>query len=70
VKDREAIKRRDNGLCAECIAIGRPGPGWLVDHIIPLWNGGSDDESNKQLLCQAHHDAKTALEAAQRHRGY
>lgn len=69
VKDRQAIKRRDCGLCQECVKDGRPGPGWLVDHIVPLWAGGSDDGSNKQLLCKEHHDAKTAREAAERARG-
>jgi len=70
VKDRIDIKRRDNGLCQECVRIGRPGPGWLVDHIKPLWNGGSDEPENKQLLCQEHHDAKTASEALMRARGF
>ncbi|WP_441928330.1 HNH endonuclease [Marmoricola sp. RAF53] len=70
MRERRAIRERDADLCAECIRIGRPGPGWLVDHIKPLWDGGSDDASNKQLLCKEHHDAKTAREAAQRNRGY
>ena len=70
VADRESIKRRDMGLCRECVRLGRPGPGWLVDHIKPLWDGGTDDPKNKQLLCGEHHDAKTAREATQRSRGY
>jgi 5-methylcytosine-specific restriction enzyme A len=70
VEDREKIKRRDMGLCQECVRTGRPGPGWLVDHIKPLWAGGSDEDENKQLLCKLHHDEKTAREALLRHRGY
>jgi 5-methylcytosine-specific restriction protein A len=70
VADRTSIKRRDEGLCQECVRIGRPGPGWLVDHIVPLWEGGTDEAENKQTLCEEHHDAKTKREAARRHRGY
>lgn len=61
VKDREAIKRRDCDMCQSCGRLGR-----VVDHIIPLWAGGSDEDSNKQLLCDPCHDAKTAREAKQR----
>lgn len=61
VKDRESIKRRDCGVCQLCGRLGK-----VVDHIVPLWAGGSDDESNKQLLCKACHDAKTSREAKQR----
>src|SRR5687768_7004836 len=61
VKDREAIKRRDCGVCQSCGRLGTE-----VDHITPLWAGGSDGESNKQLLCDACHEAKTSREATQR----
>jgi 5-methylcytosine-specific restriction endonuclease McrA len=43
--------------------------GVAVDHKTPLWMGGSDEDSNKELLCQPCHDAKTAREAAARARG-
>jgi len=66
VLDRMRIRQRDQGLCVECVKRGTPGPGWLVDHIIPLWEGGSDDDSNKQTLCKQHHDEKTAEEAKRR----
>lgn len=61
IKDRESVKRRD---CGECQSCGRAGS--VVDHIVPLWAGGSDAESNKQLLCVACHGVKTKREAAQR----
>ena len=61
VKDRESIKRRDCGMCRSCGRVGR-----VVDHIVPLWADGSDDESNKQLLCDACHNSKTKREATQR----
>lgn len=66
VKDRAKIKSRDNGLCQECKRRGRVSIGAVVDHIIPLWEEGTDDDSNKELLCNPCHDAKTAVEAARR----
>jgi 5-methylcytosine-specific restriction protein A len=69
VADRLRIRERDQGLCQECVRVGCPGPGWLVDHITPLWQGGSDADDNKQLLCNVHHDAKSAAEAAERAKG-
>jgi 5-methylcytosine-specific restriction enzyme A len=70
VKDRQRIKERDCGLCVLCVAHGRVSLGVVVDHIVPLWAGGSDEDSNKQTLCNPCHDAKTAREAAQRARGW
>lgn len=69
VKDRERIRARDCGLCQECKRQGRTTPGHPVDHIVPLWDGGSDADSNKETLCVPCHDAKTAREARQRARG-
>ncbi|WP_442920695.1 HNH endonuclease [Massilia sp. DD77] len=69
VRDRERIRARDCGLCQECKRQGRTTLGHPVDHIVPLWNGGSDDDSNKETLCVPCHDAKTAREARQRARG-
>jgi 5-methylcytosine-specific restriction protein A len=66
VKDRQAIRARDHGLCQECKRQGRTILGVVVDHITPLWQGGSDEDDNKELLCNPCHDAKTAQEAAQR----
>lgn len=69
VKDRERIRKRDCGLCQECKRQGRTTVGHPVDHIIPLWAGGSDDDSNKETLCIPCHDVKTAREAKERTRG-
>lgn len=66
VMDRKRIRERDCGLCQECKRQGRVSPGHPVDHIVPLWAGGSDDDSNKETLCVPCHDAKTAREARQR----
>ncbi len=70
IKDRERIRERDGGLCQECKRQGRTSVGTVVDHIKPLWAGGSDEDDNKELLCQTPcHDAKTAREARQRAAG-
>lgn len=37
-----------------------------VDHILPLWLGGSNREKNLEPLCAAHHSAKTKAEATLR----
>lgn len=66
VKDRNEIRARDCGLCVRCRRLGRVSIGKVVDHIVPLWLGGSDEPGNKQLLCHPCHDEKTAQEASQR----
>ena len=44
----------DEPLCRVCGRIATD-----VDHIRPKRRGGSDDRSNLQPLCKAHHSAKT-----------
>ena len=66
INDRNRIKERDGWLCQECKRNGRVSIGHEVDHIVPLWNGGTDYESNKELLCRDCHRAKSAREAKQR----
>lgn len=53
-------------LCVHCKAEGRINAARELDHIVPLWNGGADDERNLQGLCVEHHRTKTAREAAER----
>lgn len=43
---RQAIRRRDHGICQQCGA-----PGTDVAHIVPWPDGPSDDASNLRLLC-------------------
>ena len=75
LRGRAAVNRRarwldQHPLCCMCEAEGRVTAGDVVDHRIPLWKGGADDESNFQTLCQVpHHDAKSKQEAAERARG-
>ena len=48
VRDRERTRARDCGLCQECKRQGRTSIGAVVDHIKPLWAGGSDDDAMKE----------------------
>lgn len=66
VKDRNAINVRDHGLCQLCRAQGVVRIGYIVDHRIPLADGGSDEAHNKWCLCAPYHDAKSAREATAR----
>jgi len=56
-------------ICAVCIAEGAGDdarPAVAVDHIVPLWEAGPDDETNLQSICKPHHDVKTAEETKRR----
>lgn len=71
-KIRDRIFRRDSGLCQcdECQAPGvLPRIGEVVDHRVPLWEGGSDTDDNRQLLARTCHDKKSAAETKRRHGG-
>ena len=52
-KKRQQIKERDNFTCQCCKAnpSGFHEIKWHIDHIIPVSKGGSDEDSNLQLLC-------------------
>ena len=41
----------------------------IVDHRVPLWAGGADEDHNRQSINAECHDAKSAHEAACRSRG-
>ncbi|MDQ0082929.1 5-methylcytosine-specific restriction protein A [Variovorax boronicumulans] len=74
LRGRAAVQRRERWLlahpyCVECKQGGRIVAAVVPDHITPLWQGGADDDTNLQSLCQEHHDEKTAREAAERARG-
>lgn len=58
-------------LCEECERNGRVSASTVRDHIVPLAEGGTEDESNIQALCDPCHDAKSKrerIEAARRER--
>lgn len=61
---------RDGPHCARCGALVDITPStrnpFELDHIVPLWKGGQDNDGNRQCLCPPCHQAKTASEAAER----
>lgn len=50
-------------LCRACVQQGRVAAATVADHVIPLAEGGRDNEANLQPLCRFCSDAKTQAEA-------
>lgn len=66
---RRRILKRDCGLCVVCRSSGRLTPASEVDHIRPLWSGGTDADHNLQSICGDCHKSKTDAEASKRAAG-
>lgn len=65
-KLREKALRRDRYKCQAIRAdTDQPchEPATDVDHIVPAWQGGTDDLANLRSLCRWHHQQKTSSEA-------
>lgn len=60
-RTRARLLRREP-LCRLCARRGRFAAATQVDHIIPLCDGGADDDSNRQPICDDCHARKTAAE--------
>ncbi|OPY88823.1 MAG: HNH endonuclease [Smithella sp. PtaU1.Bin162] len=56
-KIRERILLRDDYTCKHC---GRVSVDLEIDHIIPLYLGGKEDDNNRQALCNECHAIKSA----------
>jgi 5-methylcytosine-specific restriction enzyme A len=67
-KIRDRILRRDAGICRcdECQATGALKVAHEVEHRIPLWKGGAEDDSNRYAINRDCHAKKTAAEAKER----
>jgi 5-methylcytosine-specific restriction protein A len=50
-------------LCVECERLGLVVLATQRDHLVPLADGGLDDDSNTQGLCDTCHEAKSLAEA-------
>lgn len=66
------LRRRqlfDEPLCRECAKEGRETIATLVDHIVPVEDGGEPwSLDNLQSLCAPHHGVKTSREVHARSR--
>ena len=60
---RQRVFARDP-LCVPCAAKGYVSVATIADHVVPLTQGGADNESNLQGVCSRCHKAKTQGEAA------
>lgn len=60
------LARERPRMCAECYRQGFVRFGDELDHIAPLWKGGSNDPQNLQWLCRSCHSDKSAREAKER----
>jgi len=49
-------------LCVTCEAAGRVVLAVELDHRVPLFKGGADDDDNRQGLCVECHAMKTAAD--------
>jgi 5-methylcytosine-specific restriction endonuclease McrA len=62
-KDYMAWMEGDNPLCVDCLEEGLIKPGRVLDHKVPIEQGGSVfDTTNHQWLCDHHHNLKRATE--------
>jgi len=71
LRGRAGVAQRKRRLTAEptcriCRSKGVIVAATRVDHIVALVNGGTDDDSNVQSLCEPCHDAKTRVDLGQR----
>lgn len=58
-RTRKRILRRDGRKCYLCGAEGCR----AVDHIVPVCEGGTEDDANLAAICDECHGRKTAAEA-------
>jgi 5-methylcytosine-specific restriction protein A len=67
------IKRgvlREEPTCRRCLELESDASAvhasFEVDHIVPLFEGGTDERNNLQALCEQHHREKSEVERVRR----
>jgi 5-methylcytosine-specific restriction protein A len=58
-QERARVFADAEGRCAACTRKLGPSDDWDIDHRIALENGGTNDPSNLQVLCEVCHEQKT-----------
>jgi len=66
-RNNQRVFKRDKYLCQMCKRKGYIRAAEEVDHIIPLFKGGTDDMNNLQSLCKECHQAKTRADLSGKH---
>ena len=62
-----AVFLREHPVCCVCAARGRVVAAVVVDHVVPVKDGGARfDAANLQALCVTCHNRKTAQETARK----
>jgi len=59
---------QDQPLCVNCEQNGLVAAGEELDHILPIYKGGTNEDSNLQMLCIECHRKKTATDLGVRYR--
>lgn len=59
----DRINERDGRECQECLRNGRHSVSFAIDHKIPRFEGGIDDDANLECICRECHKIKTAAES-------
>ncbi|WP_332717369.1 HNH endonuclease [Pelagibacterium mangrovi] len=67
VKQRHRRMLRTNYMCELCQAKDIITIATVVDHVVPLALGGTDDDSNTRNLCDEHHRQVTAEQFGHSH---
>lgn len=70
-KIRNRILRRDSGVCRceHCLQGNGVRIAHEVEHRVPLWAGGQEDDGNRYAINRECHEAKTKCEARMRSAG-
>jgi 5-methylcytosine-specific restriction protein A len=68
VEQRRRRMMRTDWLCERCREKGKLTPATVVDHIVPLARGGSDQDANTRNLCDGCHRDATAEQFGYRKR--
>lgn len=58
---------QDEPFCRKCASKAEQTVATQVDHIVPLVQGGTEDRSNLQPLCDDCHEEKTSAEQTERY---
>lgn len=66
---KRQVLEQANWTCQSCSAHGRTQEATEVDHIIPLFKGGTNDITNLQALCHECHSNKTSDDKGHRLKG-